>query len=235
MSANRVNVSKAFAGDKKYLTESFLIRLNSTFGNIFNEEWLLGDSSNMLKDRQETELSPIPLENNGEYFTENSNGIKFYDLGHGKYRMEVKLVPFCAYGRFANEANTLEPDKEGWKEESFECDQIVHGKYLAFEIKGDSMDDGSRGSFEAGDIVLVRELAREHWKDGLRFKDHPYWVVAFSSSVLIKQIISQDLQNGSITFHSLNPSPEYGDFTLKFDEIKALYYVLQKKPKIVKF
>lgn len=235
MSANRVNVSKAFAGDRKYLTDSFLIRLNSTFGNIFNEEWLLGDSSNMLKERLETELSPIPLENNGEYFTENNNGVKFYDLGNGKYRMVVRLVPFAAYGKFANECDSLEPDKDSWEEESFETDTIVHGKYLAFEVKGDSMDDGSRGSFEEGDRILVRELDKIHWTEGLRYKDYPFWVVVFDSSVLIKQIINQDINKGTVTFHSLNKSPEYSDFTLDIDRIRGLYYVLQKKPKIVKF
>ena len=83
--------------------------------------------------------------------------------------------------------------------------------------------------------VLVRELDRLHWIDGVRFKDYPYWIVVFDSSILIKQIVSQDLKQGTITFHSLNPSPEYSDFTLYMDDIRALYYVLQKKPKIVKF
>ena len=173
-------------------------------------------------------------EDDGEFFTENHNSVKFYDLGN-KYRMVVKLVPFAAYGRFANDCDTLEPEKEGWEEESFETDKIVHGKYFAFEVKGESMDDGTRNSFEEGDRVLVRELDRMHWKDELRFSDYPYWVVVFDSSVLIKQIVAQDLEKGTITFHSLNPSPEYSDFVLEMDKIRALYYVLQKKPKTVKY
>lgn len=177
----------------------------------------------------------VPLENEGTFYTENHNGTKFYELPDGNYRMEVSLVPWCAYGRFANECGTLEPDKEEWEKESFHTDKIVHGRYLAFEVRGDSMDDGTRASFEEGDIVLVRELDRIHWKDGIRFKDHPYWVVVFDSSVLIKQMVEQDLEGGKITFHLLNPSPEYSDFTLGMDEIRALYYVLQKKPKTVKF
>ena len=46
-------------------------------------------------------------------------------------------------------------------------------------------------------------------------------------------MIDQDLTNGTLTFHSLNPSPEYHDFTLREDEIRALYYVIKKKPKEV--
>lgn len=201
-----------------------------------NSIWLLTGEGEMLNNASKVELQQVPTEENtGEFFTENSNGAKFYDLGNGKYRMITRLVPFCAYGRFANEADTLEPDKEGWEEESFEVPNIVHGNYLSFEIKGESMDDGTRNSFEAGDRVLVRELNRLHWTDRLRYNDYPYWVVVFDSSVLIKQITNQDMEKGIITFHSLNPSPEYSDFTLRIDEIRKLYYVVQKKPRTINF
>lgn len=200
-----------------------------TYG--ISEAWLYTGQGNM----ENSNVVPVPVkEETGEYYTENNNSVKFFNVG-GKYRMVVRLVPFAAYGKFANECDSLEPDKDSWEEESFETDTIVHGKYLAFEVKGDSMDDGSRGSFEEGDRILVRELDKIHWTEGLRYKDYPFWVVVFDSSVLIKQIINQDINKGTVTFHSLNKSPEYSDFTLDIDRIRGLYYVLQKKPKIVKF
>ena len=196
-----------------------------------SESWLYAGEGSFEKNN--AILLP-QMNKEGEFYTENNNSVKFYDLGD-KYRMVVKLVPFAAYGRFINECDSLEPDKEGWEEESFETDKIVHGKYLAFEVRGDSMDDGTRKSFEEGDIVLVRELNRIHWKDGLRYNDRPYWVVVFDNSILIKQVVAQDLLRGTVTFHSLNSSPEYSDFTLDMDKIRALYYVVQKKPKTVKY
>lgn len=218
------------SGKTKKISESVANKIVTTFP-IYNKVWVLTGSGSPI----EESVIPVPIkEEDGEFFTENHNSVKFYDLGE-KYRMVVKLVPFAAYGRFANECDTLESEKETWEEESFETDKIVHGKYYAFEVKGESMDDGTRNSFEEGDRVLVRELDRLHWKDGLRFKDHPFWVVVFDSSVLIKQIVNQDLTTGEITFHSLNPSPEYSDFTLSMDKIRALYYVLQKKPRTVKY
>ena len=201
-----------------------------------NPDYIMKGKGRMLKDSDSSiEVVPSAEKIEGEYFTENNNGVKFYDLGNGKYRMVVKKVPFSAYGRFANEADTLEPDKEDWEEESFEFGQVVHGKYLSFDVKGDSMDDGSRNSFEEGDVLLVRELGRQHWRDKFRLKDHPYWVVVFDSSVLLKQMVAQDIETGDLTFHSLNPSPEYADFTLNVDRIRALFYVLQKKPKTIMY
>ncbi|CDD82650.1 putative uncharacterized protein [Bacteroides sp. CAG:462] len=218
------------SGKTKKISESIANKIVNAFP-IYNKVWVLTGSGSPI----EESLQQVPIrDDDGEFFTENHNNVKFYNLGD-RYRMVVKLVPFAAYGRFANECDTLEAEKEVWEEESFETDKIVHGKYFAFEVKGESMDDGARNSFEEGDRVLVRELDRMHWKDGLRFNDHPYWVVVFDSSVLIKQIVAQDLEKGTITFHSLNPSPEYSNFTLEMDKIRALYYVLQKKPRTVKY
>lgn len=218
------------SGKTKKISESIANKIVNAFP-IYNKVWVLTGSGSPI----EESLQQVPIrDDDGEFFTENHNNVKFYNLGD-RYRMVVKLVPFAAYGRFANECDTLEAEKEAWEEESFETDKIVHGKYFAFEVKGESMDDGTRNSFEEGDRVLVRELDRMHWKDGLRYNDHPYWVVVFDSSVLIKKIVAQDLEKGTITFHSLNPSPEYSNFTLEMDKIRALYYVLQKKPRTVKY
>lgn len=218
------------SGKTKKISESIADKIVKAFP-IYNKVWVLTGVGNPIQES----LKEVPIKDEtGEFYTENHNSVKFFDLGD-KYRMVVKLVPFAAYGRFANECNTLEPEKESWENESFETDKIVHGRYFAFEVRGESMDDGTRNSFEEGDKVLVRELDRVHWKTGLRFDDHPFWVVVFDSSVLIKQIVEQDLEKGTITFHSLNTSPEYSDFTLEMDKIRALYYVLQKKPKTVKY
>lgn len=200
-------------------------------------EWLVTGYGEMKRAEDvKDEAREIPLDTDkGEFLMENNNGVKFHDLGNGRYRMTVNKVPFCAYGRFANEGDRLDPDNEDWETESFEWDRIVHGRYLAFEVKGDSMDNGTRESFEEGDVVLVRELDKSHWRDGLRYKDYPYWVVVFGTSVLIKQMTDCNLDNGMITLHSLNPSPEFSDFSLPLDNVRALYYVLQKKPRIVKF
>lgn len=96
-------------------------------------------------------------------------------------------------------------------------------------VDGDSMDDGTRNGFARKDLVLVRELQRDKWLPRLHYRDWPYWVVVFGNNVRIKQIIDQD-DAGNITLHSLNPSPEYCDFTLNVDDISRLYNVVQHIP-----
>lgn len=46
--ANRVTVSNALNGNKKYLTDSLMSRVNTSFGNIFNEDWIRTGEGKML-------------------------------------------------------------------------------------------------------------------------------------------------------------------------------------------
>lgn len=164
-----------------------------------------------------------------EVYTETGSGVKYFELSDNKFRMRVPLVPFNAYARYANEAcATIEQEKEEWDEVEFIVDKIGHGNYMAFEIKGDSMDDDSRRSFVQGDIVLARELDKIHWKDGLRYEKYPFWIIVLEGTILCKQIIDQNIETGEITCHSLNHSPEYSDFTINLQQVFRIFNIIQK-------
>lgn len=48
MGATRPNVSAAFSGEPKLLTDRFMLRFNKAYGNIFSDEWLLAGEGEML-------------------------------------------------------------------------------------------------------------------------------------------------------------------------------------------
>ncbi len=209
------------------LSDKFLNRLMVLEPRL-SIEWVRTGTGEMLN---EAEIEVKALDDEGmEFYTENSKGARFYKQGDRLF-MKVKHVPYAAFGQFANDSDRLDPYLDEWGEEIYEVDRVAHGNYLSFEVKGDSMDTGSRQSFEAGDRVLARELERYLWRDRISFNDHPFWVVVFGSSVLLKQMVDQDLKKGTLTFHSLNPSPEYADFTISENDIRALYYIISKKPR----
>lgn len=54
MNANKTNVSYAFNGNEKYLTDKFLNRFNKAFDEIFEIEWLQTGKGEMLKCMSET-------------------------------------------------------------------------------------------------------------------------------------------------------------------------------------
>lgn len=205
-----------------------------------NPVWLLAGEGKPLLDNDELmEQNVIPHEvskNANELYLETKSGMKYYKLSENEYKMRVPLVPYKAYARYISDtSDTIEAERDQWEEIDFIVDRIGHGNYMAFEIKGDSMDDDSKRSFSHGDKVLVRELDRIYWKDGIRYKQYPYWVIVSGSTILCKQIIKHDIENNQITCHSLNPSPEYKDFVMDLNEVYRLFNVIQKIPVAVNY
>ena len=222
MGADASNISRHINGAPEP-SERFLRRFNAAFENIFSEAWLLTGEGTMLN----TDVTPMSSSDTEDYATSKS-GIKFRQREDGKIIMDVPVVPISALGSNPDDYATLVENEEIEKM-SFLVDGVHHGQYYAFRVDGDSMDDGTRNGFARKDIVLVRELSRDKWLPKLHYRDWPYWVVVFGNNVRIKQIVAQD-DAGNITLHSLNPSPEYTDFTLCLDDVSRLFNVVQHIP-----
>lgn len=189
-----------------------------------NRVWLLTGEGPMLVTSEVTPMVPAEL----TPYTTTKNGTEFQERPDGKIVMQVPIVTIAALGSPEDEYATLIEDGT-WETMPFLVDGVHHGKYFAFRIEGDSMDNGTYNGFRRKDIVLVRELARDKWLPRLHYTQWPYWVIAWGNNVRIKQIIGQD-DRGNITLHSLNPSPEYTDFTLCLDQVSRLFNVIQHIP-----
>ena len=203
MGANRISISRAFKGDEKYLTKSFLIRLNSTFGNIFNNSWLLGEDENMLRNTTNDEASPKII--------------------------EFENFPFVSQKAYAGYLS-------GWADEeyveslptvAFPVDHTPSGKYLVFEVKGDSMDDGTYDSYLEGDLLLCRQIGIHLWADSkLHFKRWDF-VIVHEEGVIVKRIVDHDVENHTITVHSLNPDKRrYPDRVIDLSEVRQILNVV---------
>lgn len=167
------------------------------------------------------------VKNEEQPFIITKSGIKYYRLAENRYRMRVPFVQAHAYAKYIDERQ----DAVYWtpsEEYEFLVDKIHHGSYMAFEIKGDSMDDDSKRSLSDGDIVLARELNRELWKSRLHTDDFPNWIIVLDDTILCKQIIDQNLENGDLICHSLNPSREYADFKVNLNEVRQLFNIVQR-------
>lgn len=190
-----------------------------------NRVWLLTGEGSMLSSSEVTPMAPAEL----QPFTTTKVGLEFQERSDGKIVMQVPIVPIAALGSPADDYATLIEDGN-WETMPFIVDGVHHGKYFAFRVEGDSMDNGTYNGFRQKDIVLVRELGRDLWMPRLRFNKWPYWVIVFGNNVRIKQIIGQD-EEGNITLHSLNPSPEYCDFSLHLNDVSRLFNVIQHIPR----
>lgn len=172
-------------------------------------------------------LRPAYVQEEPEPHYVSDAGIPYYGMGKDKERMRVPFVPIYAYAMY------LEACREGKKWYAteyfdFPVEQTYNGKYMAFEIKGDSMDDDSKRSLSQGDIVRARELDRALWKQPLHVDSFPNWIIVLDNNILCKQIVEHDVVKGTIVCHSLNPSPEYTDFTVDLNDVIKLFNIVQR-------
>lgn len=107
---------------------------------------------------------------------------------------------------------------------AYPVDSETNGNYIAFEVKGDSMNDGTSDSYLEGDRLICKELPHYLWAESkLHYKKWDF-VIVHEEGILIKRIINHDVENHHITVHSLNDL--YPDRVLNLEEVKQLFYVV---------
>lgn len=153
------------------------------------------------------------------------------EISPGRYRMKVELVPIYAQAGYLTEY--ADPHYlEELPVHYFTTNQPAKGKYRAFEVYGDSMDNGDIAeAIPSGIIVVGREVGRQHWKSKLHNHKWKNWVfVHKSEGIIVKQIADQDLNTGDITLRSLNPDKEkYPDFVINLNDVAQIYNVIKRE------
>lgn len=136
----------------------------------------------------------------------------------------VPLVNQYAYAGYLDGYNDI-TYMEQLPKVPFIVDREGHGNYMAFEVKGDSMNNGTEDSYLEGDRLYCREIAQHLWvtsKLHLRKWD---FVIVHVEGILIKRITDHDVENHTITIHSLNDM--YPDRIIDLREVKQIFNVIE--------
>ncbi len=148
----------------------------------------------------------------------------FIDLHNGQYVMLVPLVEEKARAGYIEHIADKEYVGELPKH-SFIVDRQHRGKYFAFRVVGDSMDNGTVESIPEGSIVTGRDISQHLWRSKFhinRFKDY---VIVHKDGIIIKRITEHDVDNGIITCHSLN-TELFPDFQIHLDDCRQILNVV---------
>lgn len=109
-------------------------------------------------------------------------------------------------------------------------DDVEHrGEYMCFEVRGDSMDDGSYESYLEGDIILCRNIRQDYWMSRLHYDKWDFVIVHKEKGILVKRIINHDVEKGIITLHSLNEY--YEDFEIHLQDVAKLFNIISTRRK----
>lgn len=211
-------------------SDSFLFRLQERLG--WSVRWIkLGVGNKRVNETQVLSHSnriddAVPLAFVDETDVEvSASGMEFRDLDNGMVLMTIPLVDEYAYASYPH----------GWKDKEYLIElpkySIVlpkreRGIFRAFEVRGDSMDDGTRYSICYGDVAIGRLIESEYWDIKLHTNGGTDYVIVTHDGVVVKRITKHDTKDGIITCSSLNPDKnEYPDYDIRLTEVYELYKV----------
>lgn len=235
MGISESNISRIFNGNLKYLTPSFLERFNNHYEGIFNLEWLLAGEGEMLASSELTKKSEGIMQTEEYILLQQKFNALLQDYKELKNQAEplnpgavihVPLVNQYAHAGYLN----------GYQDDTymntlptipFLADHEAKGNYIAFEVKGDSMDDGSGNGYVEGEILMCREIPQYLWAESKLHIRKWDFVIVHEEGIIVKRIIDHDVENHTITVHSLNDM--YPDRVINLAEVKQIFNVIHSQ------
>lgn len=201
-----VGISAGYLSTKSPSVGSEIIEKIATVFHDLNIEWLVTGKGKMLK-------SP--------YWRETGTAEK----PGSKKLVYAPLVGRHAYAEYVNRMDdrlyidTLPTLPVVDEYES-------RGAHICFEMRDDSMNDGSDNSYNSGDILVCRETDRAGRHKKLFFnKPKSFVTVHADGGITVRQIISHSVENNTVTLHPLNPL--YEDSLIHLQDVKKMFIILE--------
>ncbi len=189
-------------GKVKKISSSLANDIISKYGQ-FNLTWLLTGEGEMLNTpKPENEASPIdePIILRVPLVSQYAQAGYLAGYADAAYMDSLPTIPYIV-------------------------DHEALGHYVAFEVKGDSMNDGTEDSILEGDRLLCREIQPHLWVSSkLHFRKWDF-VIVHTEGILVKRIIDHDVDNHTITIHSLNSM--YPDKVINLADVKQIFNVIE--------
>lgn len=104
-------------------------------------------------------------------------------------------------------------------------DHEAQGHYVAFEVKGDSMNDGTEEAIIEGDRLLCREIMPHLWADSKLHIRKWDFVIVHKDGILVKRILDHNVEQHTITIHSLNSL--YEDKVIDLADVRQIFNVVE--------
>lgn len=201
-----VGLSRGFVNSiSKSIQPKTLDKISMQYPEL-NKGWLLTGEGQMIKTENNDKSTAVP-------FTPDRHVL-------------VPVVSAYAYAGYLT--GYADPEyMQALPTIDFTPDHEMHGNYVAFEVKGDSMDDGTKESYVDGELVICREVEPHLWQHDKLHINKRDFVIVHTDGILIKRITDHDLASHTITIHSLNP--EYPDRTIDLSEVRQIFSVVESR------
>jgi phage repressor protein C with HTH and peptisase S24 domain len=198
-----------------------------------NTAWLLTGEGNMLKPTSNNPVTNESFKSNTIIIGEMpgpGEETELTPLGNNKYGLTVPLIPHKAYAGYID--NFGDPEFiESLDKHTVSVVGFFRGRYFAFVVEGDSMENYSseelaKKSIPNGTIVTAREIPRPNWRNKLHMHRFQNYVIITHDGIITKQIIEHNTVEGYIICHSLNP--KYSDIKIMLDDCVQILNVVRR-------
>lgn len=152
-------------------------------------------------------------------------GMEYLKLSEGNYILDIPYITVSMYNKFLKSFVFGEPKI------CLVSDRINSGTFVAFEVRGDAMDDNTRNSLSLGDIAVAKEMNKEVLSGEINPAD--LWVIIIENDILIRKIEGYIQGENRVACKAINSSLEYADFSLNVSEIRKIYKVTQRITKFL--
>ncbi|SHH07802.1 XRE family transcriptional regulator [Flagellimonas flava] len=156
------------------------------------------------------------------------HGNVFYPLDHGKYLAMSPLVLMEQQKEYIARVLTNTPSQNAFQT-GFVLDYVDDSPYMAFEVTGDSMNNGTIDSIPNKCLVLGQELERSLFEKEVEpWLNKPY-VLVCKNRILCKQVTTFNSEKNSVNCHNLNTSPEFQDFELALEDVLQIFKIVRRQ------
>lgn len=201
MGATRPNVSGAFKGDPKILTDNFIKRFNNAFDDIFNLNWLLDGDGEMLNAQADTANSNTQIK------------VTYEDrprISHVSGRPYYNVDFIGGFDLVLND-QTIVPE--------YNIDFAPYNQdgVVWCNITGNSMQP----KISHGDIIAIKEVVG--WQDYLSMGE--IYAVVTANHLRTVKIIRQGKSEGTLRFIPINTA-EFDEQEVPIKMITRVFEVL---------
>ncbi|SMC52378.1 S24 family peptidase [Pedobacter nyackensis] len=240
--ANNSEFAKTIKTSKSYISEILKSQVPpKTMGqklednlNVSRQWYETGEGEMLLSNKVQINQS----QNNAKplhevHYPINPADAPFIDMGNGQYTMLIPLVDEYSYASFPGGFKDPEYVSE-LRKISITVDKQHSGRYFAFEILGDSMEnysdkESAKKSIADGSTVVGREIQKHHWKSRLHYHKWATFVIVHKEyGITCKTILDQEVADGIIHLGSFNPDKSrHKDFAWNLDDIQAIFNIVR--------
>ncbi|MBQ4819219.1 XRE family transcriptional regulator [Aquimarina sp. MMG016] len=179
-----------------------------------------------LKISDVLKVSPTELLSMVQNIKPNGSGAQDNLVSSGTDDYTVMMVPLVNQYAYAGYLSGFE--NEGYVGElpkiPYLADRQYKGNYMFFEVKGDSMDNGSYESYLEGDLILCREVNSTFWTSKLHINKWDFVIAHKEEGILLKRIVEHRVEEGVLVLHSLNDY--YEDIEIQIKDVAMIFNVV---------